>query len=107
VQRPAPPPPPPAPAAQRELRAKVARPLPSRFLTVTLASGANLPVEGRQLLDAHTAQIQQIQQDADARIAASRQSMIKALEALQDRLTKDGKLDEAIAVRDYLRGVRR
>lgn len=75
--------------------------------TVTaVPRSATLPAEGQQLLTQFDADSTQIQQEASRRIEDRRLSLIKQLEALQDQYTKAGKLDEAIAVRNYLRGIR-
>jgi len=45
--------------------------------------------------------------DAEARIARYRQETIQQLQAMQDAHTRAGRLDEAIAVRDYIRQLQR
>ena len=62
-----------------------------------------LPAEGQQLLETFEADQKAIQEEADQKMEASRASAVKALEALQEQYTKAGKLDEAVAIRDYLR----
>lgn len=62
-----------------------------------------LTEEGQKLVSDLAADTDAIQKEADAKIAARREAAIKALEALQDQYTKAGKLDEAVAIRDYLR----
>ena len=63
----------------------------------------NLPAEGQSLLKSYEADVDAIYREVDPKIEARRQAAIKALEALQDQYTKAGKLDEAVAIRDYLR----
>jgi hypothetical protein len=94
-----PPPPPPAPArtAVRKIQPPVAIALHRTRIP------ANLPAEGKELLDAFTTEQETIQQEADRKAAASREAIVKALQDLQERYTKEGKLDEAVAIRDYLR----
>lgn len=62
-----------------------------------------LPADGQQLLEALDADLKAIQEEAAQKTEARRASAIKALEALQEQYTKAGKLDEAVAIRDYLR----
>jgi beta-lactamase regulating signal transducer with metallopeptidase domain len=87
-------PPPPRPVT--------AAPMP-RLYAFNYRSKASLPEEGQQLLDALDADLKAIQEEADQKMEARRASAIKALEALQEQYTKAGKLDEAVAIRDYLR----
>jgi len=44
-----------------------------------------------------------IQKEMEAKLAALRGAVIQSLQALQDQYTKAGKLDEAVAIRDYLK----
>lgn len=74
----------------------------TRFYTLNLRKDA-LPAEGTQLLEGYEADLKAIQDEASQKTEARRASAIKALEALQEQYTKAGKLDEAVAVRDYLR----
>jgi beta-lactamase regulating signal transducer with metallopeptidase domain len=64
---------------------------------------AAIPPEGQQLVDRFQTARDQIQREADQRIEAQRQALIGALEALLDQYTKAGRLDEAVAIRDFLR----
>jgi len=107
VQTPKPPPPPPPPA-QRAAR----RQLPPRLVLPPSPSGrklqvridrTDLPADGVELLQAFHSDVDAIQQEADQKVAARREALVKALEALQDEHTKAGRLDEAIKIRDYLR----
>ena len=84
-------PPPPAPAVRR----------PQRY--VLERSTTALPADGRQLIDAFSAERDAIQADAEKRISERREAVVTALQNLQDRYTKEGRLDEAVAIRDYLR----
>ena len=102
AQQATPPPPPPTVTATSPPRL-------NRSETVTLVPKrevAALPAEGQKLLTQFDADREQMQKDLASRIEARRQDLIKQLEALQEQFTKAGKLDEAIAVRNYLRGVK-
>ena len=87
-------------APQRPTAVKVA-PMP-RLYAVNVRKEA-LPADGQQLLEALDADLKAIQEEADQKTEARRASAVKALEALQEQYTKAGKLDEAVAIRDYLR----
>ena len=78
-----------------------AAPMP-RFYAFNLRKDA-LPADGQQLLEALDADLKAIQEEAAQKTEARRASATKALEALQEQYTKAGKLDEAVAIRDYLR----
>jgi len=91
------------------------KPQPARQVTVarqTPAHRANftffpatteLTPEGQKLVEKFNTQREAIQKEVDARIEAERQAVIKELQALQDQYAKAGKLDEAVAIRDYLK----
>ena len=104
VQQATPPPPPPAPTV-------AARPVPKAALDVRLKrvelvsrrEETALPAEGQKLVTQFRADQEQIQKEVETRIEARRQDLIKQLQTLQEQFTKAGKLDEAVAVRDYLR----
>ena len=64
---------------------------------------ATLPEDGEKLLKGFEADRASIQADADAKVVARRTALLKALEDLQAAYAKAGKLDEAVAIRDYLR----
>ncbi len=66
-------------------------------------SGVGLPAEGQDLLKGFEADREAIEQEADKKIQARREALVKALEALQDTYARAGKLDEAVAIRNYLR----
>jgi hypothetical protein len=44
-----------------------------------------------------------IAREADRQVEARRAEIVKALEALQNEYATSGRLDEAVAIRDYLR----
>jgi beta-lactamase regulating signal transducer with metallopeptidase domain len=100
VQTPKPPPPPPVPV-ERDQRVRVQPRPPAKTLTVRI--NPNLPADVQELVRGFEAEVDAIQREADQKIAARRESLVKTLEARQDEHTKAGRLDEALAIRDYLR----
>jgi beta-lactamase regulating signal transducer with metallopeptidase domain len=118
--RPAPmpaPPTPPTPAGAAPSRTVVRRPDSQTYTVVATPQSASvrgyvyrfahtpLPAEGEALLKSFETDRDAIQKEADKKIEARRAEMEKALKALQDQFAKDGKLDEAVAIRDYLRAM--
>jgi beta-lactamase regulating signal transducer with metallopeptidase domain len=94
---------PPAPSEQRVV-APVTTPPQMRYVLPRFGVGAgNLPVEGQELLEVFDTEQKAIQAEADQKVAARREAVVKALEALQDKYARAGQLDEAVAIRDYLR----
>jgi hypothetical protein len=75
--------------------------LSQRYVLERSATG--LPADGRQLVDAFDAERQAILDDAEKRVAERREAAVKALQDLQEQYTRAGRLDEAVAIRDYLR----
>ena len=67
------------------------------------AAATELTEEGQKIVEKFGTQREAIQKEVDARIEAERQATIKQLQALQDQYAKAGKLDEAVAIRDYLK----
>jgi beta-lactamase regulating signal transducer with metallopeptidase domain len=97
AQRATPPPPPAAPP-------KVAVPVQRKAdATWHFANTMKLPAEGQQLVETYDTDVAAIYKEIAQKAEERRQAAIKSLEALQDQLTKAGKLDEAVAIRDYLR----
>ena len=96
-----PPPPPPPPSAQTpQPTRRVAT--PPRYLLKELTR-PDLPADGKQLVEAFEKDRQAIHEEAERKLDLRREELVKALEALQEQYTKAGKLDEAVAIRDYLR----
>ena len=62
-----------------------------------------LTAEGQKLVTDFSADLDAIQKEMEAKTAARREAVIQSLQALQDQYTKAGKLDEAVAIRDYLK----
>ncbi|HYN06647.1 MAG TPA: M56 family metallopeptidase [Vicinamibacterales bacterium] len=98
------PPPPPRPRTAVGKGALVwGQPMPTpRNLAIWL-NRPDLPADGRQLVEGYNADLQAIQQESERKIEERRETVVKALEALQDQYTKAGKLDEALVIRDFLR----
>ena len=99
-QRVMPPPPPPAPPARKHI---TLTPSPSRNLVVKIEDRINVPAGGVELVSAFETDVDAIEREADQQVAARREALVKAFEALQAQYTRDGKLDEAVAIRDFLR----
>jgi hypothetical protein len=90
-------------------------PAPSRFGRVLAAPGVPLPgaepvefsemlpSDARALLKRHEAERAAIYEKAEQQVRELRQKLIEELKPIQDRYTRAGKLDEAVAVRDSSR----
>jgi hypothetical protein len=63
----------------------------------------NLTDEGQKLVADYSTELDAIQKEMQEKLEARREAAIQALQALQDQYTKAGKLDEAVAIRDYLK----
>ena len=59
--------------------------------------------EGQKLVTDYSTDLEAIQKEMQAKLEARREAVIQSLQALQDQYTKAGKLDEAVAIRDYLK----
>jgi hypothetical protein len=66
-------------------------------------STEKLPEDAQNSLKTYETERDAIEKEIDAKLEARRQAVIKELEALQERYTKAGKLDEAVAIRDFLK----
>jgi hypothetical protein len=62
-----------------------------------------LPPEAQGLLDRAAAQDAQAREEMQGKLSEHRAALIQGLKELQDRFTKAGQLDEAVAVRDRVR----
>jgi beta-lactamase regulating signal transducer with metallopeptidase domain len=91
------------PAPHTQERMTVTRPPQPRASFTFFPAATELTDEGQKLVEKFVAQRESIQKEVDAKIEAERQTTIKQLQALQDQYAKAGKLDEAVAIRDYLR----
>ena len=59
--------------------------------------------EGQKLVTDYSSDLEAIQKEMQAKMNARREAVTQALQALQEQYTKAGKLDEAVAIRDYLK----
>lgn len=64
---------------------------------------AKLPEDGQKLLEGFQNERDAIQAEADKKVEDRWAAAVKSLENLQAQYAKEGKLDEAVAIRDYLR----
>ena len=94
--------PPPSAPMQRKVVAVPTVKTPPPGWNVKVVTPANLTDEGKQLIDSFDKDRAAIEAEVAPKVAARRAAAIKALEALQEQYTKAGKLDEAVAIRDYL-----
>ena len=62
-----------------------------------------LPADGQKLLQGFETDRDAIQKEADQKIDARKANLVKQLTDLQNEYAKAGKLDEAVAIRDYIR----
>ena len=62
-----------------------------------------LPSDARELLKRYETERATIQKEADQQVRARRQKLIEELKPLQDKYTREAKLDEAVAIRDLIR----
>jgi Tol biopolymer transport system component/regulation of enolase protein 1 (concanavalin A-like superfamily) len=63
----------------------------------------SLPSDARELLRRYAAERTTIQNEAEQKICARRQKLVEELRPLQDKYTREAKLDEAVAIRDLIR----
>ena len=59
--------------------------------------------EGQKLVTDYSTDLETIQKEMQAKLVARREAVIQSLQSLQDQYTKAGRLDEAVAIRDYLK----
>ena len=76
-----------------------------RVLAVIETDSVPLPAAAEEVMQAYRQQADAIQHDADRKIAVHRRRAVADLREIQDRLTRDGQLDEALAVRDMIRSL--
>lgn len=67
----------------------------------------DLPPAASALLKSFDQEADQIRERINAEIAAKREVLIQQLQAMQDGYTREAKLDEAVAIRDSIRKLRR
>lgn len=66
-----------------------------------------LPPEAAEVLAGHVKEAEAIRHEAEERLRKQTQVLIDVLQPLQDRYTRDAKLDEAVAIRDLIRVAQR
>jgi hypothetical protein len=67
------------------------------------AAADDLPADAKEEVDQFRRESARISEDAEAKIAAKKADLVERLRALQTKYTKEGKLDEAVAIRDRVR----
>jgi hypothetical protein len=72
-------------------------------LTPTVWAADDIPADAKKEIDQFRGEAALIAVDANAKIAAKKAELINRLRALQTKYTKEGKLDEAVAIRDHIR----
>jgi len=78
----------------------------TRDLRVTYVGDATaLPADAQTQVKSYQAERDALQQEIDRKLEAKRADLTKSLQALQEQYTKAGKLDEAVAIRDYIRSL--
>jgi beta-lactamase regulating signal transducer with metallopeptidase domain len=74
-----------------------------RNYTVTMKRRPDLPADGQDLLNGYDADRKALDEELDRKVAARRAVLEKAFADLQEKYTKAGKLDEAVAIRDFIK----
>lgn len=67
------------------------------------AAADNFPSDAKEETEQFRREAARILEDAEAKIAAKKAELIKRLRDLQTKYTTEGKLDEAVAIRDRVR----
>jgi len=80
-------------------------PVPSRDRVVYVGNMSALPADAQTQVKSYQAERDALQQEIDRKLEAKRADLTKSLQALQESYTKAGKLDEAVAIRDYIRSL--
>lgn len=70
---------------------------------IVLQRAESLPADAKALMGVFDGEAAAIRQRAEQEIQAKQQTLIAALQALQDAYTRDAKLDEAVAIRNTIR----
>jgi beta-lactamase regulating signal transducer with metallopeptidase domain len=70
---------------------------------IHFSRATDLPADGQELLKKFDADRSAIELEADKKVEARRAEFVKSLQVLQEQYTKAGKLDEAVAIRDYIK----
>lgn len=82
----------------------IARPAQGGYV-MRMASVESLPADAQSQVKSYNSDRDAMQQELDRKLEAKRADLTKSLQALQDQYTKAGKLDEAVAIRDYIRSL--
>ncbi len=72
---------------------------------VNVAPGTELPAPAREVLKQHQQEEAEVYEQAEAEAKKCRARTVAELQKIQDNFCRDAKLDEAVAVRDLLRGI--
>ncbi len=84
----------------------VAAPAPAPVLPpAARAAAGDLPADAHEEIEQFRREATRIGLDAEAKLAAQKADLLKRLGALQTKYTKEGKLDEAVAIRDRVRQI--
>lgn len=61
-----------------------------------------MPADAQEIVDRYRADAGEIRSKAEKEIGRRREILIQTLQLLQDKYTRDAKLDEAVAIRDKI-----
>jgi hypothetical protein len=86
-----------------EVRVLEVKPEIIRNYTVSVKQRRDLPADGEELLKGYEADRKAFEEELDKKVAARRAVLEKAFNDLQEKYTKAGKLDEAVAIRDFIK----
>lgn len=93
-----------------ELTAKRAAGLSADELRLAIAAAEHgdgrLPAAAQEILETLQAEAAEIRAEANRKIAIRKQATVADLQELMVKFTRDGRLDEAVAVRDLMRALR-
>ncbi len=91
------------PVKPTDQKVMIAEPDWRRNYTLTIKRRPNLPAEGQDLIDGYDADRKALDEELDRKVAARRATLEKSLTDLQEKYAKAGKLDEAVAIRDFIK----
>lgn len=82
--------------------------MPPRTSSVPITDSESFPVQSlpgdaQTLVNQFEQRQAALHQEAEQKIQAERETLIQRLQQLQDRYTREAKLDEAVAIRDHIR----
>lgn len=83
----------------------VSRPAMGGGYVVRMNPAESLPADAQSQVKSFETDRDAMQQELERKLDAKRTELTKTLQALQDSYTKAGKLDEAVAIRDYIRSL--